>query len=151
MSAQPVDYWGIREAIRAAIRAHPELGTMPVHLERTSIPSLDELPCVLVFLTNRETIPERQRIGAGRSVNHRLTFSVWVIAASLEGQTAAARLRDEKMALVEVALLADRSLGGAVSGTELSGGEVQWSDDPKLASFSTAIETLVICDVEARI
>lgn len=147
---QPVDYWGIRQAISLAIRNSPELAALPVHLERTDTPSLEQLPCVLVFMTDRQSIEQRQRIGAGLLLDHRLTFAVWVLAGSLVSLADAVERRDRILAQVELALMGDRSLGGAVSGTELSGGEVIWNGDPNLASFTTAIETLVLCDVQAR-
>lgn len=146
-----VDYWGLRLAIAAAIRDDPDLAALPVFPERGSVPSPEELPCCLIYMGERSTSAGEQRIAAGLLLIHRVVFSVWVIHYSPQSLEDAVRLRDGLLGKVELALMRSTNLGGAVSqSVELEGGDVEWGSNGK-SFFSSAIETRVICRVEARL
>jgi hypothetical protein len=146
----PIDYWAMREGIKAAIESYPPLDVLRGHvfLEFSGEPSPEILPCVMVFMTGRETIPTEQRIGAGMRTDHRLVFSVWVLAYSPESMAVAVKDRDALLAKVELALMVDRTLGGLLKRSlVLSAGMVENGQDSKKGVFATAIETQVQCDV----
>lgn len=149
--AHPIDYWGIREAIGKAINAWPGLERLPILLEESAEVPPEALPCVMIYLTERVSPDDIQRLAAGRRTDFRITFSVWVIDYSLDSLREATKRRDTLLAQVELALMKDRKLGGAVNGLSLFGGVVQFGRDEKSAAFATGIETLVRCDVYASL
>jgi hypothetical protein len=152
MTARPIDYWAIRGGISAAIRSYPELEAITVLPELGRLPAPEECPCVLVYLESRENPPERQRISAGLELGFRITFSIWVLHYSLDSLEDAVRKRDAVLSKVELALMADRKLGGAVRGlASFDGGDVTWSRPPNGQAFTSAIETRIVYEVTAEL
>lgn len=148
MSAREIDYWDLRVGIEEAIQAHEDLAGLRVVKEPHASPSPEELPAALVFMTERSTPEERQRLAAGTRADHRIVFSVWVLTYSLDAMEAAVRQRDRIMAKVEVALLRDRRLGGRLlKDLTLEAGDIlhaQEEESEARVAFSTSIETRVV-------
>lgn len=150
--SQPIDYGAIRDGIAQAIRSHPELNALTVFHEPGRLPAPEQCPCALVFLVGRANPPELQRMDGGRGLAFRLTFSVWVLHYSLESLEDAMRKRDEVLAKAEMALMADRTLGGAARrSVYFEGGDVEWNRDPAAQAFVSAIETRLVYDVAAEL
>lgn len=151
--SQPIDYWAIRDGISLAIRKAPELGDLKVLHELGRLPAPEEVPCVLVYLAGRTVPPDIQRISGGRSLHYRLTFSTWVLHYSLDSLEEAVRRRDRILAKVELALMADRTLGGLVPNRAFwfEGGDVEWNRDPVRQAFVSAIESRLVYEIPAEL
>lgn len=145
-----VDYWGIREGIGRAIRSYPGLENLTVLQEPANEPSPEQLPAVLIYLDERDTPEENQRLTAGKTTHHRLVFSLWVLGYSAAGLDVAARSREDTMARVEVALMRDRSLGGLLTKSlTIKAGETQVGAGK--SAFVAAMETRVIVEVTTSV
>ncbi len=120
-----VDYQGIRTGIRAAIQARGSLSGVTVLIEPEIVHAIDLAPCVTVTLTGREAPEDEQQLRAGQSTVYNVAATLAVIHFSMVGRDEAVRLRDAILGEVELALMADRTLGGVVQGLWLDGGPME--------------------------
>jgi hypothetical protein len=116
-----VDYWGIREAIAAVLRADANLYGVNVLIEEIFLLSPEQCPAVIVYLEDRAAVPSQQRISAGMRTDFELHFTLWCSCYSIESRPVAVRLRDELMAVVETALQHNRVLSDTVGPLWLTG------------------------------
>lgn len=88
-------------------------------------PSAETMPYVTVFEGRRSPTPG-QPIAAGQRTRYTLRWTVHVVVQSGQGFADAAGQRDELLGYIEVALMQDRSLGGALPdhSIQLLGGEM---------------------------
>jgi hypothetical protein len=105
-----VDYWGVREAIKAAILGWTATENIYVHIEDEFLYSSEATPAVVIYLDSRDAVDEEQVIRAGQATRFMLRFTLYIHAYSLEGSAQAIKQRDETLAQVELALMNDRTL-----------------------------------------
>lgn len=146
------DYWGIREGIVEAIRSHPDLATMRAVYDPADMPAPEELPAVLVMMTERSSPMDAQRITAGQKTWHRCVFSVWVLHYDVASMADAVRRRDAVLDKVEAALMRDRGLKGRLERSlTIEAGEVMVGSSAKGTGFAAAIETLVVVELSVTV
>lgn len=120
-----VNYGGIAKAIKAVIEADPNVRDYQATVElNPGTIALDKFAHVGVYERTRRA-PGSQPIAAGRQARFGLRWDVIVSAFGRDFETAS-QTRDEILGHIEIALMANRTLGGALaSGSlELGGGEL---------------------------
>lgn len=92
---------------------------------------------------------EMQRIGAGRRLDKRITFSLWICSMGLD-LLEATRLRDEVQGEVELALMSNRRLNNTVATSWPAGGEYL-TVGPGNEDFVAMVELRLVCDAIATV
>ncbi len=145
-----VDYYSILTAIRDAIirdtevERHDPAITQRVYIER---PLFLEPPAIFVYRDRRDAVEGNQRISFGQRVDYDLQISIWCMEGDFESAEAASRRCDDLLGKVEVALLADRTLGNTVNTIILTGGEFVSGEDN---GFYSAAEIALVARIHAR-
>lgn len=134
-----VPYWEIRKGIRAALLARPELATAAIRL----VPSVDpaaemSTPGIEIHLADRTTPEDEQVLANGRITVYHLTAILAVIYFSMSSREEAVRLCHEAVGAAELALMADRTLGGRVETLWLLGGPMVDEKPPTGPSYAVA-------------
>ena len=122
--ASVVDYWGIREACAAVLRDDPDMFGVTVQVEEEFMLSAEQAPVVVVYLEDRIAEPAEQRISAGMRTDFQLHFNIWCGDCDFGGLPLAIKKRDDLIGKVEVALMRQRTLNGAVGKLWLNGGQL---------------------------
>jgi hypothetical protein len=119
-----VDYWGIREACQAVLQADADLTGVTVLVEEEFLLSAEMAPVVFIYLEDRTAEAGEQRLAAGTRTDFQLNFNLWCGDFSLNGLPDAIERRDSLIGKVEVALMRQRTLDGAVGKLWLTGGQL---------------------------
>ena len=119
-----VDYWAIEEACAATLRADDDMFGVTVQVEEEFLLSAEMAPVVLVYLDDRTAVEADQRLSAGTRTDFDLNFSLWCGEADFGGLPLAIEKRSALIGKVEVALMRDRTLSGAVAKLRLTGGQM---------------------------
>ncbi|MBI4185297.1 MAG: hypothetical protein HY521_14995 [Proteobacteria bacterium] len=141
-----IDYQAIRAGVRAALQADPALAGVAVDIER-EFPWTT--PWVGVYLERRDAAPEAQALAAGTRTRYLVRLSLWCVERSLESLERAVELRDDLLSRVEVALMRDRTLAGAVAASWLEGGEMPSGRDPEAGGYLSGAEVRLVADATA--
>lgn len=110
---------------------------------------LDAGPWVAIFLTRRRAPVTDQRIAAGRKLVYQVEYRLWCWEYSVETPPEAIRLRNILVSNVEIALLRERQLRGAVEFIELEGGEMATVKNDQ--GFASGAEVIVLARVTATV
>ncbi len=134
-----VPYWEIREGIRDALLARPALAGATVDL----VAGLDEAaemssPRVQIHISDRTTPEDEQPAAAGKVTVFHVTAILAVIYFSMSSAEEAVRLCEGAVGEAELALMADRTLGGRVETLWLLGGPMSYGKDPKGPMYAVA-------------
>ena len=123
-----VNYFALEEAIQTILRADPTLSGVSVEIER-EIEFIDNAQsAVIIYLDGREAPEDMQRLAAGTRTDFHVMFTLWCMEFHLDSIAQAAKLRDDLIGKVEVALMKERTLNGNVQGSWLEGGEFLTAD-----------------------
>lgn len=115
-----VDYYSILEAVRTVIAT--AVPTARVALEVETIPAAELCPFVAIYLDEHRADAAHQPMMAGQRTYFELRISIWCFQMSIESLSRAKELAWDLVNLVEVALMGNRTLSGAVRGSWLDGG-----------------------------
>jgi len=145
-----VDYWAIEQEIAEIIRANTSVTIVAV--EEEMLFGAESTPWVGVYLDKREVPPARQTLSGGTRTRMQLTFSLWVWCFSLDLQEAI-RQRDYNIGVIELALMAHRTLNETVDTSWLAGGRLPSArvraDSGASGGFVSGGEILLVADVVA--
>ena len=117
-----VDYYALEQEIQAILQADAALAGVRIVVEDEILFGAETTPWVGIYLDRRDAPADIQRIGGTRT-DYRLRFSIWCWEYSLDSVSTAARLRDDLVGKVEVALMGNRTLNDLVATSWLEGGE----------------------------
>jgi hypothetical protein len=119
-----IDYYGLEQAIKTRLEAYAPLAGVRVLIEEPMQSALaDTGNIVCVYLESR--VPHgSQFLANGEQTRFLIRFSIWVASFHMEGMAAALEARDDLIGKVELALMADRTLGSNVDTSWLEGGEL---------------------------
>ena len=143
-----VDYFAIEEAIRTQLKADTDTVKSHILIE----PDAAQLPAggdaIAIYLDRRDAPQELQNLAAGLRTRFLVTFSIWCFHFALM-QKAEFEKRDDLVSQVELALMTDRTLSGAVDTSWLSGGEFFNSRTNDQDIFMLGAEVILTCQVTA--
>jgi hypothetical protein len=143
-----VDYFGIQEQIAAILRDDEDVRALVAEVSVEEEVVMNEMaPHVIIYLEDRQAPADMQGLRAGQATRFLLRFSIWCIAYSIEKISHAIKLRDELIGTVEVALMKERSLRGAVNKCWLEGGQMPSSRLPNNAGWFSGGEIVLVADV----
>lgn len=138
-----LDYWLIKEAIKARLEADPLTNHMSVVIHSLVQPIPELMPWVGIFMTNRVAPPREQKLAMGTTTDMTMGLTLVVAEYSLESLEEAVRRRDNAVGAVEVALIRNRTLGGAVDHLWLQGGN--FFDQPADRGWTALGEIIMQC------
>lgn len=142
-----IDYNLLATRVQAALKADPALSEAQVTIEDDI--NLDTGPWVAIYLTRRDAPAADQRIAAGRKLVYNVTLALWCWQYALESAARAIELRNDLLGKVEIALLKDRTLGGAAEFVTLEGGEMVTVKDN--SRFVAGAELILVARVAATV
>ena len=144
-----VDYFGIEEAIKTVLEANAALAGVQVGIEEELPFTAAVDPQVEIYLERRDA-PELQPLAGGQRTRFLVRFSIWCYGVSLDSIAKACEVRDDLIGAVELALMADRTLGGTVNASWLEGGAFDTKETPGASSgFGMGGEIILMADVKA--
>ncbi len=120
-----VDYYGIQQAIKAVLDADDRLHGVTVIIEEDEF-QVEQTPWIGVYLLDRDK--DGESIAAGRRQNFNVRYELWCVAHHPESVRQAAEARDDLIGNAEVALMANRTLRGALNAgvaLEIESGEFE--------------------------
>ncbi len=145
-----IDYVGIRSAIKSLIESYPGLADVRVYVEEEPQFGLSDVARAIAVFTDRRSAPaSEQNLGAGKRTRYYLRTVFVVVFFTLESFEAACNGRDEVLANLELALMANRTLSGKVSSSWLEGGELFSARDSQTGCFISVAELILTSDVSA--
>lgn len=117
-----IDYANIARQIKAVLEADAALAGTLVTIEKDVLLGFERTPWANIRAVRRAPTAE-QPIFAGKITKYHVTYAVECWESSLEGPEVAARLRDDLIGKVEIALMGNRTLNNSVEMLVLDGGE----------------------------
>lgn len=117
------NYYAVSAAIKAVIAANSAtIGNADVQIE--TLPMLDPegIRKVYILVDGRDAPAGEQRLAAGRTTDFLVTYSIWCFGFHIESGEAAAKMRDDLIGAVEIALMNNRTLNGTVHTCWIEGG-----------------------------
>ncbi len=148
-----IDYYAIEEAIKAVLDGDATLSSagVLVLIEEQIIFDVEARGGWVVIYAERRDPSNESGISAGQRQRYAIRFSLWCWAYSLEGTKDAMERRDDLVGNVEVALLGNRSLSGAVHKTILGGGDLAGGPLPQdMGGFVAGAEIILTAEATAR-
>lgn len=145
------DYDGIVDAVAAQLKAFSGLQGVRIEVEQDPVLGLpDDGGRAIGVESARRRPSEGQSMAAGTRLRNRFTVIISAVGFDMESFRAAARKRDGLIGQIELAILADRSIGNHVANLEIMGGEFYRASAPGNAGpFASVAETLLDMDVLA--
>ncbi len=123
-----IDYYGIETIVQSTIISEMGSGSL-VNVTVEVTQPMDTRPWVAIYLKNR--VDSDIQVCAGGTIKkYSLEFSIWCWGWSLNNPADAARARDELIGDVEIALMKNRKMGGAVDNGTIHGGEFGTAEAP---------------------
>lgn len=116
-----VDYFAIQEAIKTVLEADQTIADAHIALEEEL--EFNQQNHILIYLMDRDAPENRQTLSGGTRTKFLINFSIWCFAYHMSELKEAMRRRDDLIGKVEIALMKNRSLGGVVDGSWITGGE----------------------------
>lgn len=145
---QAIAYNDIATAIKTKLEAYAALAGVTVAIEDELILGTQSMPWVGIYLMRR-TLPEGQSLSYGTRTRLLLTYSIWCWQHSLDGQPTAIGLRNSLIGNVELALMSDRTLGGAAATSWLEGGDVMSGRPEGGSDWMSGGEVILTVDAQA--
>ena len=145
------NYSTLVDAIAAQLKAYSGLAGVRVEIEQDPVLGLpDDGGRALVVESMRRRPSPGQSMAAGTRLRNRLTVVISSVGFDMESFRAAANKRDDLIDKVELAIMADRTIGARTVNLELMGGEFYRASAPGNAPpFASIGETLLEMDVSA--
>ena len=148
--SDPIPYTAITQAIASQLETRlTGQSPRPRVTWEAGLEAPDE-SLVNVKLVSRVAIPNQQALTAGRLLRMRLRFEVscWRFGMTvLEGM----RLRDSLIGDIELALMADRTMGSTVTRSWLEGGTMNKPPEPRALGFLIGGTTMLAADAQAQV
>lgn len=145
----PIDYWGIKVAIKAQLDAQLAaiLPKPQVVVEQEWAPNESWIG---VYGDSRTAADPEQYLSAGTKTNIRVRHVIWVWRYAMDLDTAIS-YRNSLLGDVELALMLDRTFAGTCETSWLEGGRLVTADDPsKKNKFFAGAEIILTADCFAR-
>lgn len=141
-----VDYYAIEQAVKTALVA---AGTIPADVTYLIEEEVlfQEGRAVAIYADRRDAPPDRQSISSGTRTRFDFRMSVWCYAFGFE-TSSVAEARDDLIGLVEIALMGNRTLSGAVNSIRIDGGEFD-NVNAGDSGMGLGAEIIIIADVTA--
>jgi len=140
-----LDYYAIEVAIKTILDATLLATTVLIE----EVVAYIEGPLVVIYLDRRRAPAELQQLSAGTSTRFELDLTLWCLALSYDGVREASQLRDNIIGQVEVAMMADRTIGGTVMSSWIEGGEFRNSRTEDDSGFISAGEVKIIASARS--
>lgn len=145
-----IDYDAIRIGVKAAVEEYQPLENASVFVEQEPQFGLSDNQCVIAIFMDRRRAPiGSQKIRRGTSTDYEIVMSLWTLYFSMTSYEEACRGRDSALGDLELALMTDRTFGGAVEMSWLEGGEMLSARNADASSFVAAAETILIAAAQA--
>lgn len=144
-----INYTTLTKAIKDVLEKDPNvrsLGTT-VEINRTAL-SVEYIPHVAIFERRRTPTPG-QPLAAGTRTRYGIQWEIVATGYSADGFEDASEQRDELMGYVEVALMGNRNLGGALEDSSLMLGGGEFRGGPGEAGFISQITLTVTVEATA--
>lgn len=147
-----IDYHGIGVEIKNALVNDATLAAMtpvPQINDPGRFPTFDPQGnpnAVYIYLETRSAPENMQRLRAGQSTDMLIRFSIWSFSFHFDELPTAEQNRDLLCSNVELALMANRGLGGKVKTSWLEGGKFYGGDE---GGFWSGCETILVCHAQA--
>lgn len=147
-----IDYNAVVDALKLHLESDTDMRALNVYvgIELDVDTIFERLPSVVLYFDRREAPEEIQGLYAGQQTRYLLYFSVWAWHGSLESIEQAARFRNDLLSKLELALMRDRTLGGAVDKLWYEGGTMLSAERDE-GDFVMGAETIVVVDVTAAL
>jgi hypothetical protein len=145
-----IDYSGLAQAIKTIIDADPNVRDYQATIEiNPGTIALDKMSHIAIYERTHSKL-SGQPIAAGKQMRKGLRWEIVVSALGRDFATAS-ETRDELLGYVELALMANRTLGGALpSGSlELGGGEL--TGGPSDTGFVSQGSLIVTAEATATV
>lgn len=145
------EYASIADAVADQLKAFAGLDGVRVETEQDPVLGLpDDGGRALVVESLRRRPSPGQSMAAGKRLRSRFQVCISAVGYDLESFRAAAAKRDALIGQVELAVLADRTIGNRVSNLEIMGGDFYRASAPGNAGpFASIGETILEMDVSA--
>ena len=145
-----IDYYEIELELKDILESAPELS---VAVREVTVIVEEDLAVqrgdiIMIDLSRRDAPDELQGLSAGTRTRYLLNISVWCYGWGLETKVAM-RNRDDLVSRVEIVLQNNRTLGGKVSTSWISGGEFENRRSDTEDQFLSGAEIELVCDVTA--
>ena len=142
-----VDYYALETAVKTALEADAAVvATAGLVILVEEEVSMHRVPVVVITLASRAAPDELQPLRAGKGTRFLVELVLFVYFYALD-VSEAARQRDDLVGKVEIALMNDRTLGGACNYLYLTGGTFVTARDE--SGFNSGAEVRVTVDVTA--
>lgn len=119
-----IDYYNIKAQIKSIIENDGDVSPAVVEIDKDLWLSPEMSPGVYIYTTGRSAPSERQQLRAGRGTVYEIRHTLIVLHHSFESIEKASELRDDFLGALEVVLMKDRTLNGAVETMWLEGGDM---------------------------
>lgn len=146
MPATPINYTGIGDNIKTTIEADASLGVAGTNYrvfveEEPQFGAMD-MTVIAIFLKKRAAAPgHQQRLAASQRIRMHLTYSVYVIAFSIESYKVACDVRNNMLGLLELVFMRNASnIGGSNENSWIEGGVTLSAKDSQTGTFISAGE-----------
>ena len=122
-----LNYFDIVNGIKQVLEEDEDLQTyengVRIYIGDKLAPGIaEQAPCVIINKKARAAPPDKQRLNAGRTTVFDIQIELICVQYDLASIEASERRLDELISFVEIALMKDRTLRGAVSSFRLDGG-----------------------------
>jgi hypothetical protein len=142
------DYWALEVGIKAALDA-----ALPSQQSPTPTVTIEEEfkpvdSWIGIFAVSRAAPSDVQSLSAGTKTRFIVRIELWCWRFGMS-RPDAMRLRDSLVGDTELALMVDRTFGGACSTSWLEGGQMMVQDDPASGRFLAGGSIILIADMTA--
>lgn len=146
------DYSGILSAFKTIIEADSRIEALgvKVYVEQDPVFGMpDDGGRAVVLLLNNRRMDPGQSMSAGKRTRYILRWSAWAACFDMNSYREAAIKRDEVLGILELILMANRTIDGLVTASQLSGGEFMSSRNADESAFVAMAETVMESEVSA--
>lgn len=144
-----VDYTGILTSLAAILRADALTSAARVFVEEDPQFGMSDVGQAVVLTMSSRSPMSGQAIAAGKRTRYLARIGVWSVGFDMESFEAACSKRDTLLGNVELVLMANRTISGKVTASNLEGGEFMNVRNPGENVFCAMAETVVSAEVSA--
>lgn len=126
-----VDYWNIREKLKEILEGDSSLNGVNIEIERNTLIASENCPWLNIKMTGRVAEDDEQVIASGQKTKFIVSMMIDAKEYSRESPQEAIRLRDDLIGKVEVVLMKNRTLAGAIDYLWILGGDMDQADTEK--------------------
>jgi hypothetical protein len=144
-----VDYSGILTSMKAIFEADSRTNMARVYVEEDpQFGMSDNGQAIVITMVSRSPMAG-QAIAAGKRTRYLARIGVWSVGFDMASYQEACSKRDAILEQVELVLMANRTLGGTVTASNLEGGEFMSVRNPGDNVFCAMAETAISAEVSA--